>query len=90
MAPIACGGLYSWSLLNIETAFKDGLGFPFDNYFAFYFLSLCCYFLSFGTAFLPNYLNHKRTETKPSDCNAEPSDRNLLKISFKAFSLDIL
>ena len=59
MAPIVFGKIYSWSLENIRSSEnKDALGFPFDQTFSFYLISITC----IVTAALVTFLKRDKTE----------------------------
>jgi len=59
-APTAFGRLYSWSLTNVKGVHQDGLGFPFNQYFAFFVMGL----LSIATAILVLFVKTSLDETK--------------------------
>jgi len=59
-APTAFGRLYSWSLTNVKGVHQDGLGFPFNQYFAFFIMGL----LSIATAILVLFVKTSLDETK--------------------------
>ena len=72
LAPLVCGSLYSWSLTNIKGSdgYQNALGFPFNQFLTFYFLSLWLIMISVFTATLPNRMDIKRIRTEV----AEPSN----------------
>ena len=74
VAPLLCGSLYSWSLKNIKgnDSNQNALGFPFNQFFAFYFLSIWSIIISVFTATLPDGMNNKRVRTEvPEQSNSK-------------------
>lgn len=58
-SPTLCGAIYSWSLTNINgvKGNEDPLGFPFNQYLAFFFLSLWAILVAVITSRLPDSMN---------------------------------
>ena len=59
-APVLCGGMYSWSLKNIRgiPGNNGALGFPFDQFLTFFFMSAVCVVCAVVTAMLPKRMNY--------------------------------
>ena len=60
LAPITCGGLYTWSLTNIKGVPGNDhpLGFPLDQFLAFFFLSFLSVLCAVCTAMLSSHMNY--------------------------------
>lgn len=58
VAPAVAGTLFSWSLTN-------GLSFPFDSHFVFFFTGLCSSFVGLILYFLPKSIDSRATEDTP-------------------------
>ena len=64
VAPVGMGRLYSWSLTNIKISENSApLGFPFNQYLAYFVLSAWAIFIAVVTTFLPDRMNRKVTKT---------------------------
>ena len=62
LAPLMCGSIYSWSLPNITGIHgnENSLGFPFNQYCTFYFLSALSVLVAVITASLPDTMNSRQ------------------------------
>ena len=69
VAPVGMERLYSWSLTNIKGASESSapLGFPFNQYLAYFVLSLWAVCVAVVTSFIPDRMNRK-AEKKPNRC----------------------
>ena len=61
VAPLLCGSLYSWSLTNIKGNYDypNALGFPFNQFLTFYFLSGWTIIISVFAAKLPDRMDKR-------------------------------
>ena len=62
LAPVVFGSIFSWSLRNIKDVEgnKNALGFPFNQYFAFFVMSILSFINMIYVSQFPERLNRKR------------------------------
>ena len=85
-APFGVGSLYTWSLQN---KYGSSIGFPFNEYFTFFALSLVCLLSAGFTGLLPNTLNHRvREENQPLLYEESNTNSNRTYVSINTFILD--
>ena len=72
ITPLIFGSLYSWSLTNIKglNGNENALGFPFNQFFPFYILSVCSIFIAVFTSTLPDRMNFKKVKNADSESSA--------------------
>ena len=62
LGPVVFGSIFSWSLRNIKNVEgnKNALGFPFNQYFAFFVMSIISFFNMIFVSQFPERLNRKK------------------------------
>merc|ERR1712080_51978 len=65
IAPTLCGSIYAWSLKEIKhvRGNVNPIGFPFNQFFVFFVLSLFCISIAIAAAFVPEKMNKKKVGT---------------------------
>ena len=87
-APFGVGSLYTWSLHN-KYGSSNPIGFPFNEYFMFFALSLVCLLSAGFTGLLPNTLNYRvREENQPLLYEESSTNLNSIYVSINTFILD--
>lgn len=83
IAPSLFGSMYSWSLENTKDVEgnDEALGFPFNQYFPFFMLSLVSILNAFFASQLSASMDHKKTviEEEAKDYDSVDIDNNLMK-----------
>ena len=94
IAPIMVGSLFSWSLTNVKDvqSNKNPLGFPFNQYFPYFFLSLLALSNAVVALKLPSSLD-KRKPKKEINENVENDEKrtereNVIDITITYFKPD--
>ena len=70
-APLLFGNLYTWSMTNIEHFYSNALGFPFNQYLAFYSIGFICLLTAILTAYFPDRLNEPRKDGTTDENRSE-------------------
>lgn len=71
IAPSLFGSSYSWSLTNIKGIKdnKNALGFPLNQYFVFFLLSMTAFITAFIASKVPTSLNNIQPDEVNSNCD---------------------
>ena len=87
IAPTMFGSIYTWSLSNVR---DKTLGFPFNQYFPFLFLSLMGFGGSIFVLFFPSSLNEKLKVNKDDEeINLSVDHHKIQKIDGKITSISM-
>ena len=80
LAPLVFGRLYSWSLTNVKGVQVNNhpLGFPFDQYFSFFVMSMLATLCAFLLLLVKEDNSHKhlleQTDASVSNSEVEEAD----------------
>ena len=80
LAPLVFGGVYSWSMTNVKNVYPDGLGFPFNQYLTFFFISFMSILSAIAASFFPDRLNYTKQKQLEMEMEQEESHASVIWI----------